>query len=127
MLAYDCENCGREHRTEDVLERFCPDCLAIQDDLPPPRQCFDPIVARVPQIFDEAKALLLERGQQYGGNQVNDYMPFGVLSYVQMVHVKAARLVSITKLDKPKQELKDSALDIINYAAFLLAYLEGQE
>lgn len=90
------------------------------------RQTQDPIITRIPDILADAQKLLTERGQSYGGQQVNDYMPFGVQSYVQMVHLKTTRLVSGAKLGLEAHKLVDSALDLVNYAVFLVAYLDQQ-
>lgn len=86
----------------------------------------DAILERVPSIFDAAAQVLAERRESYGGQVVDDYMPFGVASYVQMVHLKTARLVSGVKQGLPAHALVDSALDLINYAAFLAAFIEYQ-
>lgn len=54
------------------------------------------------------------------------YFPFGAVSYAQMLHVKSVRFNSIVKKmlagDEPNFEgLRDTALDIINYAGFYVA------
>ena len=54
------------------------------------------------------------------------YFPFGAVSYAQMLHTKSVRFNSIVKkiLDgaEPNFEgLRDTALDIINYAGFFAA------
>jgi hypothetical protein len=86
----------------------------------------DPIIKQVSSVFDEAQLILHERAEQYQGNQVEDYMPFGATSFVQMTHLKSMRLVSIVKEGLPLDKLEDSALDLINYAAFLVAYIRLQ-
>ena len=52
------------------------------------------------------------------------YFPFGLASYVQMLHVKTQRLVSLTAKaaqGAPNFEgVRDTALDLINYASFLV-------
>jgi len=82
-----------------------------------------------------AKAVLLciEKSKDYNHGQSDPhtidrtgYFPFGVSSYAQMLHTKTERFVSLTKktLDggQPNFEgLRDTALDIINYAGFFLA------
>ena len=60
------------------------------------------------------------------------YFPFGPLSYAQMLHTKALRFDSIvlkvTADGVPAFEgLADTALDIINYAGFYLAWAEKRE
>lgn len=84
----------------------------------------DPILNRVPSIFYDAQQVLIERGKDYGGHLVDDYMPFGLASYVQMVHLKACRLVSGVKRGLLPHQLADSAIDLVNYAAFLAAYID---
>jgi hypothetical protein len=51
------------------------------------------------------------------------YFPFGNISYAQMLYTKAMRFNSLVKQNgKPNFEgLKDTALDMINYAGFFIA------
>lgn len=48
------------------------------------------------------------------------YFPFGRVSYVQMIHVKSQRLISLAQQDKaPNHEsFQDTYLDMVNYALF---------
>jgi hypothetical protein len=73
-------------------------------------------------ILAEKKA----RDYQGGGVSRDAYFPFGVKSYVQMIVVKANRLVSLLRqTGEPNFEgVADSAKDVINYAAFLIERLE---
>lgn len=109
----------------------------------------DKILRGALQAFGEAQKKLEERGVSYGGMSVDDYMPFGATSYLQMVFLKAARAVSSWKvhqqqeiaadhelgglesaskeerdeLDESLDSLEDSLVDLINYAAFAYAYV----
>lgn len=57
--------------------------------------------------------------------KLEQYFPFGDKSYVQMLHVKTLRLVSLADNPKPNFEsAKDSVLDLINYSVFYLDYME---
>jgi hypothetical protein len=83
-------------------------------------QEFDAVVAPI-------KALLEKKAQDYGSDQtsVHNYFPFGDQSYVQMLHIKTARLVALTSSNRPAnfESRKDTVVDLINYAVFYLDYL----
>lgn len=78
----------------------------------------------------EAQLLVLRKSQDYNGSAAapdserDAYFPLGAASYVQMIHVKSQRLVQLTRNDidgraPPNFEgVRDSVLDLINYAAF---------
>jgi len=76
-------------------------------------------------ILAERKA----QDYQGGGVSRDAYFPFGLKSYVQMLVVKVNRLVSLANQDgTPMYEgVADSARDLINYAAFLVASLGRKE
>ena len=62
----------------------------------------------------------------------SSYFPFGAVSYAQMLHTKAQRFNSIVlkelRGEEPNFEgLRDTALDIINYAGFYIASLEDTD
>lgn len=83
----------------------------------------DPIMA----IF--AKAWLVQhlKSQDYNQHSRDAYWPFGLVSFVQMLHVKVQRLISLAtaKVDRPNFEsATDTGLDLINYAAFMVEWLE---
>lgn len=91
----------------------------IQENVAPKMHLNDPCVAGALEIFERCKNLLIERGQQYGGGlQVRDYMPHGLLSFHQMMHIKLARFHNGIKVNAPVTSLLDSLMDLINYAAF---------
>ena len=85
---------------------------------------------------DEYKALIqpamdvvVKKHQDYnrGGVTLESYFPFGLKSYVQMLHVKNQRLLSLASNNAaPTNEaITDTLLDMINYAVFTLAFLKS--
>lgn len=81
------------------------------------------------KLLEPAIRLQELKSQDYNGERsVHDYFPFGDKSYVQMLHVKAQRLVHLTAGGAPVFEsVKDSVHDLINYAVFYLEFLEIEE
>ena len=80
---------------------------------------FDEVVAPV-------RALIAKKGEDYNtGIKLEEYFPFGHLSYVQMLHMKTLRLRSLTNLDVPPHfdSIEDSARDLLAYTVFYLDYL----
>lgn len=59
----------------------------------------------------------------------SSYFPFGAVSYAQMLHTKSQRFNSLVKKggEANFEGLRDTALDIINYAGFYVASLEKKE
>lgn len=85
----------------------------------------DETLKKAVEAFDAAKAKLVERGASYGALLVDEYFPFGVKSYAQMVHLKAARIVSEAHQGRVTQgSMEDSCEDLLNYTAFLWAYIQ---
>jgi hypothetical protein len=94
-----------------------------------------------PGALAKAALLAITKSQDYNDGQRlceptqidrSAYFPFGPVSYAQMLHVKAMRFVSLAakelRGDTPNFEcLRDTALDLINYAGFYLVYSEGAE
>jgi hypothetical protein len=80
-------------------------------------------------LITPAVAMVAKKGEDYNsGPTLHDYFPFGDASYIQMIHLKALRLVSLC--DKATQNFegkKDTIYDLLNYCAFYLDYLEMQE
>lgn len=86
-----------------------------------------------PAALATAALLCIRKSQDYNHGQVDPhtidrtgYFPFGTVSYAQMLHTKTERFVSLTRkemdhLDSNFEGLRDTALDIINYAGFFLA------
>lgn len=91
----------------------------------------DPIKADIPAAIRSATAILAQRSVDYDGAFIDDYMPFGILSYVQMLHLKTMRLVSICRnqmgKDPDLSRHKDSLIDLLNYTLFAIAYLNLEE
>lgn len=82
-----------------------------------------------PGVLADAALLALRKGADYhNGRQPTAadraaYFPFGVLSYAQMIHMKAMRFVSVAQASNSAanfESLADTATDIINYASFFL-------
>lgn len=95
-----------------------------------------------PGALAEAGLLCIRKSQDYNQSSVSfdphtvdrtAYFPFGAVSYAQMLHTKALRFNSLVLKDLRGQEanfegLRDTALDIINYAGFFAgAYQNNQE
>jgi hypothetical protein len=86
-------------------------------------------------ILLEAAELQERKGQDYNGAQTSvkqaDYYPRGVWSILDIVNAKYLRMVSV--LEQMEQggsanfeSVEDSAIDMINYASFLVAYMRGE-
>jgi hypothetical protein len=83
----------------------------------------------------QAQLLVLKKSLDYNGIEIPEpgvrdiYFPFGNASYAHMIHTKSQRLVSLVGNEakglEPNFEcIKDTALDLINYASFLVEYLD---
>lgn len=79
----------------------------------------------------EAQLLVLKKSADYnntGDKSVahtfqakrDDYFPFGLKSYAQMIHTKSQRLLSLAIKDSGTnfESARDTMLDLINYASF---------
>lgn len=86
-------------------------------------------------ILLEAAELQERKGQDYNGAHTSvqqaDYYPRGVWSILDIVNAKYLRMVSV--LEQMEQggsanfeSVEDSAIDMINYASFLVAYMRGE-
>lgn len=85
-------------------------------------------------ILLEAADLQERKGADYNGAQTSiqqaDYYPRGVWSILDVVNAKYLRMVSV--LEQMEQggkanfeSVEDSAIDLINYASFIAAYMRG--
>lgn len=85
-------------------------------------------------ILLEAADLQERKGADYNGTQTSvqqaDYYPRGVWSILDVVNAKYLRMVSV--LEQMEQggkanfeSVEDSAIDLINYASFIAAYMRG--
>lgn len=87
--------------------------------------------ARFFELVNPVAELLEAKHHDYdaGGVKLEDYFPFNDQSYVQMIHVKTLRLVSLLSSGNyPKHEaIRDTLEDMINYAVFYLDYLDNEE
>jgi hypothetical protein len=73
-----------------------------------------------------AVELVVKKGEDYNKNvKLEAYFPFHDKSYIQMLHLKAVRAVSLADVNTPNYEgMKDTLYDLINYCVFYLDYLE---
>ena len=79
---------------------------------------------RFSDIVTELYGLHRAKSDDYGDEK--DYFPFGAVSYVQMLHVKTKRLVTLVqeKDETPNFEsIEDTVKDLTNYCIFFLDYL----
>ena len=76
-----------------------------------------------PAFIKAAEIRLAKR--DYGG--IAEYFPFGKKSFVQMIHVKSTRLVSLAKSHTiPQNEsIEDNLIDLINYASYYYEWMKG--
>tara|TARA_R110000751_G_C13770956_1_gene480122 strand:+ start:424 stop:684 length:261 start_codon:yes stop_codon:yes gene_type:complete len=79
----------------------------------------------------QAQLIMDQKSEDYAATDHarSNYFPYGYYSYLHMLQMKVKRLDAVLLNDsKPNFEsAADSALDLINYAAFLHAYIEAQE
>jgi hypothetical protein len=76
-------------------------------------------------LINPAIVIVAKKGEDYNSAvTLEQYFPFGDHSYVQMIHLKALRLVSLAEKSQINFEGKqDTVLDLINYCVFYLDYL----
>lgn len=77
----------------------------------------------------EAGLVAVRKGKDYNtGVSRDDYFPLGLASYAQMIWVKCLRLVSFAKMPRSEENegVRDTLLDLINYAAFAADWLHRQ-
>lgn len=93
-----------------------------------------------PGALAEAALLCIRKSQDYNQGADNSdphsidrsgYFPFGAVSYAQMLHTKSQRFNSLVMKELNGQEanfegLRDTALDIINYAGFFAGSQEAK-
>lgn len=87
-----------------------------------------------PGALAEAALLCIRKSQDYNQSSIDldphkidrsSYFPFGAVSYAQMLHTKALRFNSLVLKEMRGQDanfegLRDTALDMINYAGFFV-------
>lgn len=79
------------------------------------------------ELIAPALDLVSKKGEDYNALvKLHDYFPFGHKSYIQMVHVKATRLRSLSEVAEPNfDSIEDTLLDLLNYTVFYLDFLKG--
>lgn len=86
-------------------------------------------------ILKEAIELQIAKGKDYNGSETSvqqaDYYTYGVYSLLDTVHAKYLRMMSVLEqMEKGGKEnfesVEDSAIDLINYASFIVAYVRGE-
>jgi hypothetical protein len=78
-------------------------------------------LAQYDAVAKEARDLFIAKNKDYnGGVTLESFFPFGMKSYVQMLHVKTHRLVSLAQSQNTVQfePVRDTMLDLINYCTF---------
>lgn len=86
-------------------------------------------------VLLEAADIQEKKGQDYN-NVVSrveqaDYYPRGVVSILDIVNAKYLRMVSVLETMEAGgkvnfESIEDSAIDMINYASFMVAYMRGE-
>lgn len=94
------------------------------------------------KVLQEAAALQLRKSNDYQNEKSrirqSDYYPRGIASILDIMHAKMLRIQSVleaTENDPNYSEnfesIEDSAIDLINYSSFFVAYLrqgiDGQD
>ena len=86
-------------------------------------------------ILLEAAELQEKKGKDYNGASTSvqqaDYYTYGVYSILDTVHAKYLRMISVLQqMEQGGKEnfesVEDSAIDLINYASFIVAYVRGE-
>jgi hypothetical protein len=83
---------------------------------------------KVQNLYDNAAALLLKKHQDYGPKNISG-SPGGPINGLRVrMHDKMARINNLVDngLDPQNESLKDSFLDLANYAMIALLVLEGE-
>jgi hypothetical protein len=83
------------------------------------------------QLIEPAMAIVVKKHEDYGNDRrgLHSFFPFGAVSYVQMLHVKTQRLVSLVENGQAPnfESIEDTLLDSINYSVFMLDYLNQKK
>ena len=86
-------------------------------------------------ILQEAIDLQRKKGADYNGINTSvqqaDYYPRGIWSIMDIIHAKYLRMKSVLETMEQGgkanfESVEDSAIDLINYASFAVAYSRGQ-
>jgi hypothetical protein len=86
------------------------------------------------KVLLEAAELQERKGRDYQNPNSsvvqNDYYPRGVWSIMDIINAKYLRMVSVLETMEQGgtvnfESVEDSAVDLINYASFMVAYMRG--
>ena len=81
-------------------------------------------------VFAEATFLRKKKEDDYQGQSFSrdDYFLYGFQSYIQMLWIKMLRIraLSENKKEPNNESIRDSLLDMINYASFLIEAIDGE-
>jgi len=87
------------------------------------------------KVLLEAAELQERKGRDYQNPNSsvvqNDYYPRGVWSIMDIINAKYLRMVSVLETMEHGgsvnfESVEDSAVDLINYASFMVAYMRGE-
>lgn len=88
-------------------------------------------IESLPEAMVKANKLMMMKARDYNSETVSqdDYFPFGLQSYMQMINMKTNRLMSLTvnKGTPNFESMRDSLLDLINYACMMYEHLEQED
>tara|TARA_R100000231_G_scaffold108138_1_gene80046 strand:+ start:480 stop:1088 length:609 start_codon:yes stop_codon:yes gene_type:complete len=86
-------------------------------------------IEKLPDLFEEATKVQIQKDHDYNSqSNLKDYFPFGLVSYIQMIYIKALRMVNIAKQKNIKNEsMEDSLIDLVNYCSFMYKELKDKE
>jgi hypothetical protein len=82
---------------------------------------------RYSELISPAIEMVVKKHEDYNtAVGLDAYFPFKDLSYIQMIYIKALRLVNLqTTSAAPNYEsINDTLYDLLNYVVFYLDYLE---
>lgn len=92
------------------------------------------LFSKMSPVFKEVTKIAIKKSEDYNNGQGQptsraQYFPFGLLSYAQMLHTKSQRLNSVAQQTKaPNNEsIRDTLLDMINYATFAVEAIDKGE
>lgn len=120
----------RNAKKHQAITRMTGEITRLQQRLGELQEASDEL-EQIPPFLREAAALNYRKSQDYGTEgdlSKRRYNPFGIVSYLHMLHLKLNRLTSVlTRGGVPNFEsARDTLLDSINYHAYLGAYLDEE-
>lgn len=86
-------------------------------------------IENIPDLFKEATKIQMLKDHDYNSeSDLEDYFPFGLVSYIQMIYIKALRMVNVAKQNDIKNEsIEDSLIDLVNYSSFMFKKLKEEK